>query len=1176
MFVNQNARSAVKGRAAVMEAHAQEDNMEQIWESRSTSQVLPLGRVMNTVLSAKPKELEAVLSQQTQKLQKNSKSALDQSLTLLRKHVEEIVQRNELLDQVLVPLLEHAVKFRGLQNRKQVLILLQWLSQSEEVFMVLADSLEKILIETDDHHIILGWCIVVRELVENEFTNVKSFIAGTLQGDAVHLFKICCHCIPRLLSIVHEGSVEQDGFLLPRRLSIAVADCILVFTQALTEDTCFPTPVRNKQTNQDKRVKKQLISSIDTDRSSGGVLGNDIPSTSGRGSSTMEKETLLWQHLDNLVDLVQQLKMWSKRSRPLHEKGLQQVFKRLQEMRSFRDSVQVNQDGSESEMKIGKAVLSACWKQYGKLMLLEDRNFTHTFKDSLQHFIAALQHYTHIDDQEEDTTKKQDVMETRSYFLACIALLLGRLDTGLLERTLAEDGPQLLNLLFAQLRHADGDSTDLAVDILRSIIFRSSIALPSNSESSFERMETITPLLIELLDERDSTARAVVLLIAEYFSINPDAQGLKELFARLDSDNPTHRRNALDVISELMAICSQSGHTLASSLSQNIAKHLLDRLCDEELTNRVQASKLFSQLDPSFVLPALVRLVYSSDARVRSAASDALVAVLKGQTDPCNVIGMLLDSVRNTIQSISLPKHPGQVGEQLYPGCSTSDNGPRADVDQIMRLVPKWSIVVHDWDSLVKMLLSKMFAEPSNAIIPRFMSQISDHLADVANIVFRHILPHMLKQQEVNEDTFSKGKEGRWDEGHDARLAEILFDRLSPLLVLRVLPLKAFNDLHSRELYGELFTSIGKHGGQGANIEEDCITVLLINRMSHVYEFDDVRKLAAELTGRLHPQVMLPLIEVSLEHATLSKNMLKLKACLFAICTSLVIRGKETALHAVMVKIRHLITTVLLWPCLDSDEVSKAQHGCIDCLALMICSEFGISDSNVASSQSNKPDMLPMKSRLIEEVRDQADHVTFQSNAAGDTVISAVLCSLTLQQKTVPFIISKEPHSSISEDGQKTSMPLAFRLCMANVLISACQKISHSGKLSLSRTIIPALIDFVQVSDNAQMRAACLQVLFTTVYHLKSSVLSYANDLLSLSIEAVRNRGLPQERIAGAKLMASLMASEESIVKEISPNLMKAKEVLRNISFMDTSTELRSLCEKLLECMSISMEGMIF
>ncbi|KAH9296478.1 hypothetical protein KI387_040066, partial [Taxus chinensis] len=277
------------------------------------------------------------------------------------------------------------------------------------------------------------------------------------------------------------------------------------------------------------------------------------------------------------------------------------------------------------------------------------------------------------------------------------------------------------------------------------------------------------------------------------------------------------------------------------------------------------------------------------------------------------------------------------------------------------------------------------------------------------------------------------------------------------------------------------------------------------------------------------------------------------------------IRGKESAFHPVMIKVRHFITTVLLWPCLDSDEVLKAQHGCIDCLALMICSEFGISDTNLPSSQSSNPDTPQKKSRLIEEVIDQPDHATLQSNAVAESVISAVIRSLTLQQETLPFIISKEPHSSISDDGQKTSIPMTFRLCMANVLISACQKISRSGKSLLSSMTLPALIDFVRVSDNPQMRSACLQVVFTAVYHLKSFVLPYANDLLRLSIDALRNRGLAEERIVGAKLMASLMASDEVVVKEIAPNLMDAKVVLRNISFMDTSMEVRSLCEKLLE-----------
>jgi hypothetical protein len=50
----------------------------------------------------------------------------------------------------------------------------------------------------------------------------------------------------------------------------------------------------------------------------------------------------------------------------------------------------------------------------------------------------------------------------------------------------------------------------------------------------------------------------------------------------------------------------------------------------------------------------------------------------------------------------------------------------------------------------------------------------------------------------------------------------------------------------------------------------------------------------------------------------------------------------------------------------------------------------------------------------------------------------------------------------------------------------------------------------MQGSDESQMRAACLQVIFTAVYHLKSSILPYANDLLNLSIGALRSKGLAE------------------------------------------------------------------
>ena len=40
---------------------------------------------------------------------------------------------------------------------------------------------------------------------------------------------------------------------------------------------------------------------------------------------------------------------------------------------------------------------------------------------------------------------------------------------------------------------------------------------------------------------------------------------------------------------------------------------------------------------------------------------------------------------------------------------------------------------------------------------------------------------------------------------------------------------------------------------------------------------------------------------------------------------------------------------------------------------------------------------------------------------------------------------------------------VSFRLCMANVLISACQKISDYGKEPLAKMILPCLIDSVEV-----------------------------------------------------------------------------------------------------------------
>ena len=63
---------------------------------------------------------------------------------------------------------------------------------------------------------------------------------------------------------------------------------------------------------------------------------------------------------------------------------------------------------------------------------------------------------------------------------------------------------------------------------------------------------------------------------------------------------------------------------------------------------------------------------------------------------------------------------------------------------------------------------------------------------------------------------------------------------------------------------------------------------------------------------------------------------MKIKAYLFSICTSLVVRGWKSFSHPSMNTIKRIIETVLLWPHLSTNSISKVQQGCSVCLELMI------------------------------------------------------------------------------------------------------------------------------------------------------------------------------------------------------------------------------------------------
>ncbi|KAJ0100295.1 hypothetical protein Patl1_20560 [Pistacia atlantica] len=310
------------------------------------------------------------------------------------------------------------------------------------------------------------------------------------------------------------------------------------------------------------------------------------------------------------------------------------------------------------------------------------------------------------------------------------------------------------------------------------------------------------------------------------------------------------------------------------------------------------------------------------------------------------------------------------------------------------------------------------------------------------------------------DESVSKWECGNFTSEESMEMQQYLFERLCPLLIIKLLPLRVFDDVNSYIMYGQCLNEETMHEyGDIDIIDHQCVAAFLLNRAFSKFEFVDVRKLAAELCGRIHPQVLLPFARTQLEHAAGSQDILKIKACLFSVCTSLVIRGRDSISHPATLAIRKMLEAIMLWPSSAGDEGDA------------------VTRNSVLTS-------------VIHHIIHDKDEVVSSSKLGCEN------CALEV------------PGS------------LSFRLCMVNVLISACQKISDSGKKPFAERSLPLLIHSVEGIMNPEIRAACIQFLFSAVYHLKSIVLPYSSDLLKLSLkfigkgsEQVLNPGFAQFHI---------------------------------------------------------------
>lgn len=290
-----------------------------------------IGRAMSTLLSARPKKLEDAVSRLDSAPQRSSVASLEESLRILHSYVTDAAKREEPMDGVLVPMIEHSLKYKESKYGNQAMILFNWLFQDEVIFQALATNLASIIMRKEDRYIALGWCMLVRGLVGYEI-KTKQLENNGLKQKYSSLLKIFSSCITHLVSVVCNGSTLQGGFELPTRLAVAAADCTLALTTALTKKDLFSngSDEKPKQSNSN-------LSSLPTTWVPG---EKRVKPASRCPEVSVEMNLLLWDHLDELIILVQRLIAWSRKSRSLHAEGLDRVLKWLQGIKGSHAHVQ--------------------------------------------------------------------------------------------------------------------------------------------------------------------------------------------------------------------------------------------------------------------------------------------------------------------------------------------------------------------------------------------------------------------------------------------------------------------------------------------------------------------------------------------------------------------------------------------------------------------------------------------------------------------------------------------------------------------------------------------------------------------------------------------------------------------------------------------------------------------
>ena len=202
-----------------------EGEEELLWKSepqRESIVSVSLARAITSLLTSRPKKLhDSIHRLSSHSRSHTSLASLEDSLWFFLSFVTDSRTNNSSLDEVLLPVIDNVFNFsfrlicliwiffsfrnvvvcffifdwQVLKSKHgdQAMILLSWLFQDELLFQPVAEALASIVSRkhVHDRYLLLGWCLLLRNLVEFENSAHQSMFGGEFPIFALTVSPVC-------------------------------------------------------------------------------------------------------------------------------------------------------------------------------------------------------------------------------------------------------------------------------------------------------------------------------------------------------------------------------------------------------------------------------------------------------------------------------------------------------------------------------------------------------------------------------------------------------------------------------------------------------------------------------------------------------------------------------------------------------------------------------------------------------------------------------------------------------------------------------------------------------------------------------------------------------------------------------------------------------------------------